>query len=109
MFFFAYRFEIIPIELISSIYEAFYNAEKGTDQNQEAHYTPIELVEYLLSKALPRDILEKNPSILDPACGSGIFLVEAFRRIVRFRQAKSRRKLSLAGTEEDHPRPASRH
>jgi len=96
LFFFAYRFEVIPIELISSIYEAFYNAEKGTDQNQEAHYTPIELVEYLLSKALPRDILEKNPSILDPACGSGIFLVEAFRRIVRFRQAKNRRKLSLA-------------
>jgi predicted RNA methylase len=96
LFFFAYRFEVIPIELISSIYEAFYNAEKGTDQNQEAHYTPIELVEYLLSKALPRDILESNPSILDPACGSGIFLVEAFRRIVRFRQAKNRRKLSLA-------------
>lgn len=96
LFFFAYRFEVIPIELISSIYEAFYNAEKGTDQNQEAHYTPIELVEYLLSKTLPRDILEKNPCILDPACGSGIFLVEAFRRIVRFRQAKNRRKLSLA-------------
>jgi predicted RNA methylase len=96
LFFFAYRFEVIPIELISSIYEAFYNAEKGTDQNQEAYYTPIELVEYLLSKALPRDILESNPSILDPACGSGVFLVEAFRRIVRFRQAKNRRKLSLA-------------
>lgn len=41
-------------------------------------------------------MLETNPSILDPACGSGIFLVEAFRRIVRFRQAKNRRKLSLA-------------
>ena len=95
LFFFAYRFEIIPIELISSIYEAFYNAEKGTDQNQEAFYTPIELVEYLLSKALPRAILERNPAILDPACGSGIFLVEAFRRIVRFRQAKNRRRLSL--------------
>ena len=34
LFFFAYRFDVIPIELISSIYEAFYNAEKGTDQNQ---------------------------------------------------------------------------
>ncbi len=96
LFFFAYRFDIVPIELISSIYEAFYNAEKGTDQNQEAYYTPIELVEYVLSKALPRETLETNPSILDPACGSGIFLVEAFRRIVRFRQAKNGRKLSFA-------------
>lgn len=96
LFFFAYRFDVIPIELISSIYEAFYNAEEGADENQDTHYTPIELVEFLLSKALPREVLEQNPSILDPACGSGIFLVEAFRRIVRFRQAKNRRKLSLA-------------
>ena len=95
LFFFAYRFEVVPIGLISSIYEAFYNAERGTDQNQEAHYTPIELVEYLLSKSLTREVLEESPSILDPACGSGVFLVEAFRRIVRFRQAKNRRKLSL--------------
>lgn len=96
LFFFAYRFQVIPIELISSIYEAFYNAEKGTDQNQEAYYTRIELVEYLLSRTLTAEVLARNPSILDPACGSGIFLVEAFRRIVRFRQAKNRRRLSLA-------------
>ena len=95
LFFFAYHFDVIPIELISSIYEAFYHAEKGTDQSQEAHYTPIELVEYLLSKTLTRDVLARNPTILDPACGSGIFLVEAFRRIVRFRHAKNGRKLGL--------------
>ena len=28
LFFFAYRFDVIPIELISSIYEEFYNEEK---------------------------------------------------------------------------------
>lgn len=95
LFFFAYRFDVIPIELISSIYEEFYNAESGTDSNQGTHYTPIELVEYLLSKVLTPDCLKANPTILDPACGSGVFLVEAFRRIVRFRQRKGGRRLGL--------------
>ncbi len=95
LFFFAYRFNVVPIELISSIYEAFYNAEQGGDDNQGAHYTPIELVEYLLSRVLTADTLSRNPRVLDPACGSGIFLVESFRRIVRYRQFKCGRRLGL--------------
>jgi Eco57I restriction-modification methylase len=88
LFFWAYDFEIIPIELISSIYEEFYhknNEENNEEDDKGTHYTPSVLVEYTLSKVLTPDCLETNPKILDPACGSGIFLVEAFRRIVRFR------------------------
>jgi hypothetical protein len=33
---------------------------------------------------------------MDPACGSGIFLVEAFRRIVRYQVGKARRPLTRA-------------
>ncbi len=33
------------------------------------------------------------PRIIDPACGSGIFLVESFRRIVRYRVARQGRRL----------------
>ncbi|WP_417378358.1 HsdM family class I SAM-dependent methyltransferase [Gimesia sp.] len=95
LFFFAYRFEFIPIELISSIYEEFYNAGRGVDQNHGTHYTPIELVEYLLSKILTKEVLAGDPTVLDPACGSGIFLVETFRRIVRYRQVKQKRRLGL--------------
>ena len=39
----------------------------------------------MLSRILTSDCLAKNPRVIDPACGSGIFLVEAFRRIVRYR------------------------
>ncbi|RCS41248.1 N-6 DNA methylase [Bremerella cremea] len=95
LFFFAYQFEVIPIELISSIYEEFYNTERGVDRNHGTHYTPIELVEFVLSSCLTTDVLKKNPTILDPACGSGIFLVEAFRRVVRYRQVKQKRRLGL--------------
>lgn len=95
LFFFAYKFDIVPIELISCIYEEFYNAEKGKSENKGCFYTPSSLVEFLLSQVLTPDQLDTNPRILDPACGSGIFIVQAFRRIVRYRvQKQNGRRLS---------------
>jgi hypothetical protein len=85
LFFFAYKFEVIPIELISSIYEEFYNTKNDKKENKGTYYTPPALVEFLLSQVLTPNRLAKNPRILDPACGSGIFLVQAFHRIVRYR------------------------
>ncbi len=83
LFFHAYNFSIVPIELISSIYEEFYNERVGDDKNQGTHYTPPALVEFLLAHTLTPEVLAKKPRVMDPACGSGIFLVEAFRRMVR--------------------------
>src|ERR1700674_1029971 len=83
LFFFAYRSDVIPIELISSIYEEFYNERKGKDQNQGSHYTPPALVQFVLAHSLTPEALSKKPRVIDAACGSGIFLVESFRRMVR--------------------------
>jgi hypothetical protein len=83
LFFFAYRFDVIPIELISTIYEEFYNEREGKSRNQGSHYTPPALVEFVLAQTLTPDVLAQKPRVIDPACGSGIFLVESFRRIVR--------------------------
>lgn len=83
LFFFAYRFDVIPIELISTIYEEFYNERTGSGGNQGSHYTPPTLVEYVLEQTLTPEVLERKPRVIDPACGSGIFLVESFRRMVR--------------------------
>jgi N-6 DNA Methylase len=87
LFFWAYKFNIIPIELISSIYEEFY-LTSNTDTDNGTHYTPSSLVRFVLSQVLTSECLESNPRVLDPCCGSGIFLVEAFRRIIRFRVYK---------------------
>jgi hypothetical protein len=84
LFFFAYRFDVIPIELISTIYEEFYNERTGKDRNQGSHYTPPALVEFVLAHTLTPQVLAKKPRVVDPACGSGIFLVESFRRMVRY-------------------------
>ena len=76
--FWPYDFGIIPIETISAIYERFL---KASDQQTGAFYTPRFLAEVVLDSAL-----ENTPSLLgkrflDPACGSGIFLVGLFNRM----------------------------
>ena len=88
LFFFAYRFDVIPIELISTIYEEFYNERNERGRNQGSHYTPPALVEYVLAHTLTLAVLAKKPRVIDPACGSGIFLVESFRRMVRHLRAQ---------------------
>lgn len=95
----AYDFEIIPIELISSIYEEFY---KNQQDDPGTHYTPSVLVEFVLSQLLPLSYLESNLAvqILDPACGSGIFLVEAYRRLVRYRIKKKGQPLDSVELRE---------
>ena len=83
LFFWAYQFDIIPIELISSIYEEFYH-EHSEKEEGGTHYTPTPLVDFVLSECLTPARLEAGARVLDPACGSGIFLVEAFKRIVYY-------------------------
>jgi len=101
LFFYSYRFDIIPLDLISSIYEEFYHSstsdeEKKSKARQEgAYYTPPVLAEFVLSRVLTPDVIKKTPRVLDPACGSGIFLVEAFRRIVRYEWHRKKTPLTF--------------
>ena len=92
LFLWAYDFSVVPTDLISSMYEQFYRA--GIDSKKGTHYTPPELAEYVISEALTPDVLAMTPKVCDPACGSGIFLVEAFRRIVRDEMAQTAARLS---------------
>jgi type I restriction-modification system DNA methylase subunit len=79
--FWAYNFEVIPVETISSIYEEFLAAEDEKEQRKSgAYYTPKHLAEMVVDVAVENwNLLDKR--ILDPACGSGIFLVILFNRI----------------------------
>lgn len=93
LFLWAYDFSVVPTSLVSTMYEFFYNQEGG-EQEDNTHYTPPELVEFVLADLLQPSVLERSPKICDPACGSGIFLVEAYRRIVRYEAATAGEALS---------------
>ena len=82
----AYDFSYIPIEVLSMVYEQFLHAsEKGSQDGRRsagAYYTPIPVVNFMLSELEERRPLRKGMRVFDPACGSGAFLVQAFRRLI---------------------------
>lgn len=75
-----FLFEHIPIEMISCLYEEF--LQQNNQVKSGAFYTSPVLVRILLDEAIDWQHLPKDFKLLDPACGSGVFLVEAFNRIV---------------------------
>jgi hypothetical protein len=90
LFLWAYDFSIVPTSLISTMYELFHHQEvDGKATN--TYFTPPQLVEFMLSGVLSEQVLDSEPRVCDPACGSGVFLVEAFRRIVRHDMTRTRK------------------
>ena len=71
-----FSFAHLPVEIISHLYQRFVKGGHGTV------YTPPFLAGLLLDHAMPYEKLTGLERVLDPACGSGIFLVGAFRRLV---------------------------
>jgi hypothetical protein len=85
-----YDFSIIPIELVSSVYESFMGEKREENSikvKNKAFYTPFFLADFVLENTLGKYIRNTNDidfvcPVLDPSCGSGIFLVEALRKII---------------------------
>ncbi len=75
-----YSFKDLPIELISHIYQLF------VSDADTSVYTPHFVVRLMLDEALSWERLDRlqkeGEIVLDPSCGSGIFLVEAYKRLV---------------------------
>ena len=75
-----YSFADLPVELISHIYQLF------VSDTSLAVYTPHFVVRLMLGEVLSWERLDRlhanDEVILDGACGSGIFLVEAYKRLV---------------------------
>lgn len=85
---FPYRFDFIPVNLISHVYEAFIKTKDK--QGKGVYYTPQNLVSFMLSNSLAIKLRDnKNATLLDPACGSGIFLVEAFKQMIIAKNAET--------------------
>jgi len=78
---FRFRFDAIPVDLVSSIYQQFARSSAAQSaRDQSLHYTPFELIHLTLDPVF--EGLAPDARIIDPTCGSGAFLVEAFRRLV---------------------------
>ncbi len=76
-----FDFSFIPVELLSAIYEQFLHDE-GKGAEEGAFYTPEPVADYLLAEVESVKPLRQSMKLLDPCCGSGIFLVLAYRRLI---------------------------
>lgn len=90
---FPYQFDNIPIQLISHVYEAF--LKNDTKRGKGIYYTPSFVVNFMLSQSL-KARAQENPQmkVLDPAVGSGAFLVESFKILRDALSKKYERRLS---------------
>ena len=98
-----YRFDIIPPEILGQVYELFLGdvirlTEGGHTAKIEPKpevkkaggvvYTPSFIVNYLVENTVGKWLIGKTPKeveklrILDLACGSGAFLLGAYRRLL---------------------------
>jgi type I restriction-modification system DNA methylase subunit len=90
-----YDFQAINADVLGRIYEQYlgYIQKKDQDESgknskrkkQGIYYTPTYIVEYIVQNTLGKLLKEKSLTqvqqlkILDPACGSGSFLIKAFQ------------------------------
>ncbi len=83
-----YDFKYIPIELISAVHDRFLGERGPERRTRGAYYTPMFLADTVVSHVwdgLPPPTRDRG-CFLDPACGSGIFLVRLFQRLCEHRR-----------------------
>jgi hypothetical protein len=93
-----YKFDKIPILLISHIYQKFLKKDKK--DREGIVFTPENIVDFMTSEVFEsQDIVDKAQrgkiKILDSACGSGIFLVKSFERLLSERQRYLKKQLNI--------------
>lgn len=102
-----YRFDVIPVEMLGTIYERFLGDEIRFKTKKKieiepkpevrkaggVYYTPHYIVEYIVQNTVGELLKKcKTPDdaaklkILDPACGSGSFLLGAFDALIRWHE-----------------------
>jgi len=107
-----YQFDVIPLEVLGNIYEQYlgytirltdhqvrYELKPGVRKAGGVYYTPEYIVDYIVRNTVGK-LLHELPSrkikklrILDPACGSGSFLIRAYEEMLNYYRDQKRHKL----------------
>ncbi len=98
-----YQFDVIPLEVLGNIYEQYlgytirltehqvkYELKPEVRKAGGVYYTPEYIVDYIVKNTVGRLLQELPPArikklrILDPACGSGSFLIRAYEEMLKY-------------------------
>lgn len=97
-----YEFSVLPADILGQVYEQFLGKVIRLTAGHRAvvefkpevkkaggvYYTPTYIVDYIVRNTLGTLVVGKTPkqikdiSVLDPACGSGSFLIEAYQYLL---------------------------
>ncbi|GAB6390726.1 MAG: N-6 DNA methylase [Treponematales bacterium] len=100
----SYEFGVFPPDILGSIYERFLGKEVVITKGGRAavedkpeikksggvFYTPQYIVEYIVGRTVGEQLKDKTPAaignfrVVDPACGSGSFLLEAYEKLLQW-------------------------
>lgn len=119
-----YEFDYLPVEILGTAYEQFLGRQiKINDRNKitiedkpevrkagGVYYTPQYIVDYIVSNTVGKIIEGKTPKeisrvkILDPACGSGSFLLGAYQHLLDYhRTYYNTQKTETKGSIKSNP------
>ncbi len=97
-----YEFSVLPADILGQVYEQFLGKVIRLTEGHRAkvedkpevkkaggvYYTPTYIVDYIVEHTVGELLKEKTPKqaadlkVLDPACGSGSFLLGAYQRLL---------------------------
>lgn len=118
-----YEFSVMPVEILGNAYEQFLGrvikiSRAGSVAIEEkpevrkaggVYYTPQYIVDYIVQNTVGKLVAGKAPKdiekikIADPACGSGSFLLGAYRYLLRYHQDWYHANGYAARKMKDHP------
>lgn len=117
-----YEFSVLPVEILGSAYEQFLGKTITITDNHKAkieykpevrkaggvYYTPEYIVDYIVENTVGEMVKNRTPKeiekikIVDPACGSGSFLLGAYKYLLSYhKKYYNEKKLKGRGTKED--------
>ncbi|MBI4834293.1 MAG: N-6 DNA methylase [Planctomycetes bacterium] len=107
-----YQFDVIPLEVLGNIYEEYlgytiklteqqvkYEMKPDVRKAGGVYYTPQYIVDYIVQNTIGKLLKELPPKkikelkILDPACGSGSFLIRAYEEMINYYRRQKKLKL----------------
>ncbi len=106
-----YQFDVIPLEVLGNIYEQYlgytvrltdhqvkYELKPEVRKAGGIYYTPEYIVDYIVKNTVGKLLQElsakkiKKLRILDPACGSGSFLIRAYEEMLNYYRSQKKTK-----------------
>jgi len=118
-----YEFSVLPVEILGSAYEQFLGKQIKIDKAHRAkieekpevrkaggvYYTPQYIVDYIVKNTVGKLVEGKSPTevskltIVDPACGSGSFLIGAYQFLLDWHKDYYTEKGKPSKGKKDNP------